>query len=184
MKKVRSQTPPMIPPGYESVREFEGHWYVAHTKARFEKAFACDLLNKDIAYFLPMKEKVYVSSGKKRRSILPLFTSYVFFCSDDPEVKTNVYRTNRIASIISVVESERFVDQLAAVESALKNDIELSIIDRIPVGESCRVTSGAMMGTEGTVIGYSSGMAKIVLEVDVLGKGVEMELESSMVEKI
>jgi transcription antitermination factor NusG len=40
------------------------------------------------------------------------------------------------------------------------------------------------MGTEGTVIGVAAGKAKVVLEVYVLGKGVEMEIDSSMVEKI
>ena len=177
-------SPPMITPGFDSIAEFEGDWYVAHTKSRFEKSFAEDLRKMGVNYFLPMREKVYVSSGKKRKSVLPLFTSYVFFCSEDPEIKTKVFRTNRIASVMDVVERERFVSELSAIEAAIKNDMTLSTVESLPVGQSCRVVSGVMLGTEGVVVEHLQNKAKVVLEVSVLGKGVEMELDSSMIEKI
>lgn len=172
-----------ITPGYESIREFEGNWYVAHTKSRFEKAFVKDLYNLGMKYYLPMKEKIYVSSGKKRRSLLPLFTSYVFFCSPDPEARAKAFKTNRIASLMDVVETEKFISELAVIETALRNDINVSLIDFLPAGQACRVISGAMLGTEGVVIGCVTNKSRIVIEVSVLGKCVEMELDSSMLEK-
>jgi transcription antitermination factor NusG len=178
------KTPPILTPGYESIEQIEGNWYVAHTKSRFEKAFVMDLMNMGICHFLPMKEKVYVSGGKKRRSMLPLFTSYVFFCSRDTEAKTMAFKTGRLASIMDVVDRERFVSELSAVYNAVTADFDISLVDQLPLGVPCRITGGVMMGTEGTVIGVAAGKAKVVLEVYVLGKGVEMEIDSSMVEKI
>lgn len=85
----------MLPPGVDSVRDLSGMWWVAHTKARFEKAFACDLLAHDIDYFIPMVNRVRVTSGKKRRSLLPLFASYLFFCGTDKDHYTAM-TTNRL----------------------------------------------------------------------------------------
>ncbi len=176
--------PPIITPGYETIRSFEGNWYVAHTKARFEKALVFDLLRLGVNYFLPLKKKTYVSSGKKRKSLLPLFTSYIFLCSSDTEIKTKLFETKKIASLITVTDREKFVSELAAVEAAINSDINLVLADTIPEGKPCRVVSGAMLGTEGTVLGYKKDKARVLIEVSVLGKGVEMEVDTGMIEKV
>jgi transcription antitermination factor NusG len=178
------QSPPQSTPGFESICEFEGRWYVAHTKSRFEKQLALDLARLRINYFLPMKEKTYISGGKKRRSILPLFTSYLFFCSPVQEAKTEVFRTGRVATIIDVADRERFVTELCAIEKALKSNISLKLTEILPVGQRCRINSGAMLGTEGVVLQCLEGKSRVVMEVSVLGKGVEMEIDSAMLEKV
>lgn len=179
-----TRTPPQSYPEKISVSEFEGNWYVAHTKSRFEKALACDLIDLGIAYFLPMREKKYVSGGKKRVAMLPIFTSYLFLCSPDTEAKATVFRTGRIASIIDVVDRDRFVRELCAIEKALENDLSLTLTERLTSGQSCRVISGAMMGTEGRILQVLEGKSRVVLEISALGKGVEMEIDSTMLEKI
>ncbi len=49
-----NDNPPIVYPEGASVADLPGQWWVAHTKARFEKAFAWDLLGRGIPYFLPM----------------------------------------------------------------------------------------------------------------------------------
>jgi len=73
-----SENPPILPPEVKTVSELTGQWWVAHTKSRFEKAFAWDLLRRGIGYFLPLVERVRVSGGRHRRVLAPLFPSYVF----------------------------------------------------------------------------------------------------------
>jgi len=172
----------MITPGYESIKQFEGQWYVVHTRSRFEKALACDLLRLGINYYLPMRLKTYISSGKKRRSMLPLFTSYLFYCSQDVEDKSKVFQTGRAVSIMDVVERERFVKELSAIEAAITNNSSLEAFENIPIGRRCRVISGALLGTEGVAIECRPDKARVVLEVSVLGKGVVMEIDRSMLE--
>ena len=77
-----ADNPPVLSPGVRGVAERRGRWWVAHTKARCEKAFAGDLLPGRVAYFLPMTERASVSGGRKRRGMMPLFPSYVFFCGE------------------------------------------------------------------------------------------------------
>jgi hypothetical protein len=74
-----SQNPAILTPEVDSLTELTGTWWVGYTKPRFEKAFARDLCSHGIGYFLPMREKVIFSGGRKRRLMVPLFTSYVFF---------------------------------------------------------------------------------------------------------
>ncbi len=80
-----SQNPPVLPPEVESVTQLSGRWWLAHTKSRCEKAFAWDLIDHSIGYFLPLIERVRISDGKKRRVLMPLFSSYVFFCGDEED---------------------------------------------------------------------------------------------------
>jgi len=69
-----SENPAILTPEVQSLVELGGTWWVAHTKARFEKAFAWDMSNRGIGYFLPMREKIIFSGGRKRRVMAPLFS--------------------------------------------------------------------------------------------------------------
>ena len=64
--------PPIASPG-APVSSFLGTWFVGHTKARLEKAFAWDLHARGVSYFLPMVDKITFSGGRKRHGMSPLF---------------------------------------------------------------------------------------------------------------
>src|SRR5437762_855646 len=93
--------PPMFPPGVQNVCALEGDWWVVHTKSRFEKALAFDLLDRDISYYLPMVQRTTMSGGRKRRLMMPLFPSYLFLCGSDQDRYTTM-TTNRACQIIPV----------------------------------------------------------------------------------
>ena len=107
MLKV-SENPPITWPEEKSIRDFAGLWWVAHTKSRNEKALAQDLTHKDISYFLPMSWKVRRRKGRTIRSLLPLFGGYMFFCGNE-EQRLEVLRTHRVANLIEVNNSEKFL---------------------------------------------------------------------------
>lgn len=74
-----TDNPPILTPGFESLADIDGTWWVAYTKAHSEKAFAWNLNSRGIGYFLPMCEYVIFSGGRNRRGMKLLFPSYVFF---------------------------------------------------------------------------------------------------------
>src|SRR5262245_27833929 len=78
-----SDNPPMLHPAVSSLRELTGQWWVAHTRARNEKALAWEMARRDVGYFLPMIRRTIFSGGRRRRSLVPLFPSYVFLSGDD-----------------------------------------------------------------------------------------------------
>ncbi len=181
MLKV-SDNPSILAPWAESVAELSGQWWVAHTKARFEKAFAWDLAQRHIGYFLPLVERVTVSGGRKRRVMATLFPSYVFFCGT-PEERHAALTTNRLCQTIPVVDQKQLVAELAALETALRGNAPLDSYPFAAVGRRCRITAGPFLGLEGTVV-ERSRPARIVLEVGILGQGASMEIDAGLLEPV
>jgi len=177
-----SETPPLKSPQDRPIDDFAGHWWVGHTKARFEKTFAWDLLEMGVAYFLPMVERVKISGGRKRRVLMPLFPSYVFFCGAD-EDRHRALRTNRLCQTIDVADQRRLVAELSAVEQALAGQAELDPYPHAAVGTRCRVKAGAFKGLEGVVV-QRTHRARLVLEVSMLGQGAVMEIDGDLLEPI
>src|ERR1700760_2536334 len=96
-----SENPAISFPLDRAIADFEGTWWVGHTKARCEKAFAWDMRRRGIAYFLPMGKRVSYCNGRKMQSVIPLFPSYVFFCGGDAERYTAL-TTDRLCQVIPV----------------------------------------------------------------------------------
>jgi transcription antitermination factor NusG len=178
-----SENPAIVTPHIQSLTELEGSWWVARTKARFEKAFAWDMYRRDIGYFLPMREKVIFSGGRKRHVMVPLFPLYVFFCGTETDRYTAM-TTNRLCQIIEVIDQETLVDELVRIEKALVNKAVIDQYPRLPVGSRCRITSGPMMGIEGIVIERDNAKARMVLEVNILGQGALIEIDADILEPV
>jgi len=178
-----SENPAILTSEVESLAELTGTWWIAHTKARFEKVFAWDMLSRGIGYFLPMWEKVIFSGGRKRRVMMPLFTSYVFFCGTDGD-RYKAMATNRLCQTIEVFDQDRLVQELTRIEKALVGKAIIDHYPHLPVGSRCRITSGPMMGTEGVVIERNNTKARMVLEVTILGRGALIEIDADLLEHI
>ncbi|MBE0537322.1 MAG: UpxY family transcription antiterminator [Phycisphaerae bacterium] len=174
--------PPLIWPAEKSIRDFVGTWWVAHTKSRNEKALAWQMQNKDISYFLPMHWKVAKKKGRTFRSLLPLFTGYVFFCGSDDD-RLEVLRTNRVAGLIPVHNPEALVSDLLPIEILLLQGAPLQPHKYIKAGTRCRVIAGALMGMEGIVF-RTARQTRLVLQVDMLGQATSVEVESDYIELI
>jgi transcription antitermination factor NusG len=176
-----SENPAILTPGVESLADLAGAWWIAHTKARFEKVFARDMLSCGIGYFLPMRERVIFSGGRKRHAMMPLFTSYVFFCGEEEE-RYKAMATNRLCQTIEVFDQDRLVRELTRIEKALISKAVIDHYPHLPVGSRCRITSGPMMGAEGVVIERNHAKARMVLEVTILGQGALVEVDADLLE--
>ncbi len=175
-----TDNPPMTPPSMDSVARFTGDWWVAHTRPRFEKAFAWDLLNRGIGYFLPMMKRVTISGGRKRHVLTPLFTSYVFFCGTD-EDRYTAMTTDRLCQTIPVKDQTRFVSEISAVQRALAGDAKLDPHPFAAIGRRCRVKAGPFEGIEGVVV-HRNKIARLVLQVSILGQGAAIEIDADLLE--
>lgn len=177
-----SENPPVSFPEDVSVKEFAGTWWVAHTKSRNEKALAWQMMKKGIPYFLPMSRKVTKKSGRTFRSLLPLFTGYVFFCGDE-EQRVKVLQTNRVANIIDVPDQEGFVNDITPIERLIRQGESLEPHNYVQAGQKCRVIAGPLMGTE-AVVERAGGTARLVLQIDMLGQSTSVEIENDMIEVV
>lgn len=177
-----SENPPIIWPETSQISDFSGTWWVAHTKSRNEKALAWQMQKKDIQYFLPMSWKVSRKSQRTTRSLLPLFTGYVFFCGNEND-RLEVLKTNRIANLIQVKDAVRLVEDLVPIEMLLREGQPLEPFKYIKAGQKCRVIAGPLMGTEGIVV-IEPHKTRLVLSVEMLGQSTAVEIETDMIELI
>ena len=167
-------------PEVESIRDFTGLWWVAHTRSRNEKALAQDLIRKDISYFLPMSWKVRRRKQRKIRSLLPLFSGYLFFCGNENQ-RIEILRTNRVANIIEVKDQERLLEELSQIEQALQAGTPLAPHKYIKAGQHCRVIAGPLADLEGIVI-RTQKAARLVLQINMLGQAASLEVDLDMIE--
>ncbi len=175
-----SENPPITWPHEASVTTFDGTWWVAHTKSRNEKALAHDLITRDVHYFLPMTWKARKSSRRTIRSLLPLFSGYLFFCGNEDQ-RIKLLQTNRVSNLIEVVDQELLVEELSQIEKALRAGAPLTPDNYVKVGKKCRVIAGPLMGLEGIVI-EAKNATRLVLQVDMLGQAASVEIDVDLLE--
>jgi transcription antitermination factor NusG len=159
-------------------------WVALYTKPRQEKSLAADLLQLGVDYFLPLVRKVTMSGGRKRTALHPLFPSYLFADLGDEQRRLSALRTDRIVQVIAPEPSQQdgFIRELSAIEAAVLHCPErIELQPRVVDGARVRITGGAMKGIEGVVV-KSDRRAKIWLQVTTLGTGVQVEIESDLLE--
>ena len=177
-----TDNPPILSPWVQSLTELQGAWWVAHTKARNEKAFAWDCHAAGIGYFLPLYERRVVSGKRLRRVLLPLFPSYVFFCGDSVQ-RYEALTTNRLCQVIPVTGQEELIAELSHLEHALRGKAEFDPFPYAAVGQTCRITAGPFRGVEGVVV-HRDGVTKIILRVSILSQGAMMKIDAGLLEPL
>lgn len=175
-----SENPPIIWPEAKSIRDFTGQWWVAHTRSRNEKALAHDLIGKGVSYFLPMTWKVQRKTRRTLRSLLPLFSGYLFFCGRE-STRLETLRTNRVANVIEVKNQQKLVDELVQIEQALRAGAPLVPHKYLKTGQCCRVIAGPLMDLQGLIV-RAKNATRLVLQVDMLGQAASVEIDMDMIE--
>ncbi len=178
-----SENPPIVFPEGKPLEQIEGKWWVAHTKARNEKAIAKDLARTGVSYFLPLIPKVSKTpKGRTIRSMTPLFAGYVFFCGDE-EARMACLRTNRAANIIKCKDQQTLISELSSIQKAIESGADLKPYNYIDVGQKCRVIAGPLVGAEGTVV-QTLKETRLILQVEMLGQATSIDIESDLLEII
>ena len=176
------ENPPIMPEGATSPDQLVGDWWVAHTKSRFEKAFAWDLIEQKIGYFLPMSPRTSFSGGRKRKGMVPLFPSYVFFCGD-AEASVQAMQTNRLCNVLRVPNQEVLLSELRQIHRLLTQGEVLEVYSMPAIGTRCRVKAGPLEGVVGVVVARAR-LARLVLQVSMLGQGTCLDIEADLLEPI
>jgi transcriptional antiterminator RfaH len=174
--------PTMLPDGIASVADLQGRWWVAHTRARAEKALARDLQGRGIGYFLPMRLFATYSGDRKRQVLKPIFTSYLFLCGNDQD-RYVAMTTNHICQTLEVRDQETLVGELAAIDKALRGQADLVPCALPAAGTRCRVRAGPFAGIDGIVVQHLKG-TRLILEVGILGQGASLEIDADLLDRI
>ncbi len=176
------KNPPVVSPAGKSVADMPGTWWVAHTRARHEKALAFDLLGWQIPYFLPMVMRTTVIQRRRFRGMHPLFPGYVFLAGD-AETRYRAASTAHVAGLIAVGDQTRLVRELVDIQRALETPAGFDPFPCLTQGSRCRITAGPLRGLQGLVV-QRDGATRLVLQIEMLGQAVATQVDPSLVEVV
>lgn len=160
-----------------------GLWWVAHTKPRCEKLLAVELLRRDVTVYLPLCWRSSVSPRTRRRSrsLAPAFPGYAFFCGGE-DARLAALTTNRLASVLAVVDQARLVDDLRQVQRVLRVGRDVETGPAVQVGEWVRVAVGPLCGLVGRVA-QRLNRFRLAINVDILAQSVRVEVPREWLER-
>jgi transcription antitermination factor NusG len=179
--------PEINPPNLWDVRATawaqERLWWCLHTKPRQEKAVARDLKVQGVPFYLPqVVNEAHTPQGRKTRSVLPLFTSYLFLFGDDRE-RVQALKGNRLVRVLDVPDQESINCDLSQIYRMLASGLVVSPEPTMPVGARVRILNGPLTGMEGRVVRRGKRDQFVAL-VHFLGSGAAVNLEDWQVERL
>jgi transcription antitermination factor NusG len=164
-----------IHPGYR--------WFCLHTKARHEKATARDLRSRKIIHYLPQAiQESRTPGGRIIRSVIPLFSGYLFLFGDDPQ-RVEALRSNNLANVLEVADQQSLDRDLRQIHQMLSSGLPVIPEPTHPVGAKVKILSGPLVGLIGTVVRRGQ-RDQFVAVVRFLGRGATVELQDWQVERI
>ena len=157
-------------------------WFVLRTKARQEKALAHDLGSRGIASFLPLLNVTKYYAGRKSLVELPVFAGYLFL-RGDVDSAYEADRTRRVAQIIRVTDQAKLDHELRNIHMALGSQAALDAHPHLRPGVRVEVREGPFRGLQG-VIEHGGRRDRLILQIQVLGRAVSLEIEASLLDVI
>jgi len=158
----------------------DGSWHVLHVRPRCEKKMAAYCANARLQCYLPLRLERKKYQRRQVEVQKPLFPCYVF-ARFRPEQRVFILQSGRIARILEVKDQVKFVSEIEQIRKAIETDPGLHACPAITTGMMVRITEGPFAGLEGIVIKYK-GCARVILNVDMIGQGVAIEVDEDVLE--
>lgn len=156
-------------------------WTCVRTRPRWEKKFAQWLSGRRVPHYLPCLPHESISHRKHRLTHLPLFPGYVFV-----QGRPDSHEFQGSACVAYLLRprndaEHRVLDaQLRALYAGLSLGTLLAMTDVLDEGDEVEIIAGPMRGHRGRFT-RRRGRGRLVLSVDMVGSGVELELPESSV---
>lgn len=167
---------------HEAILRAPGRWWVLHTHARNEKRVASALVEHGIQHFLPLVYVHHTYAKSEATFAVPLFPSYVFLCGGHAECD-RARRTNRLASILEVVDQDQLRTELSCICRIVERGHAVELFPSLQPGQRCRITGGALKGLEGVVI-QQGHRCRMYVSVTMLGQSAVVEVDAGVLEPV
>lgn len=164
----------------DSSRENGGCWHVLHVRPRCEKKTAAYCANMCLQSYLPLRLERKKYQRRRVEVWKPLFPGYIF-ARFRPEQRIFVLQSGQIARILEVKDQIKFINEIEQIRKALGANPALQACPAITTGMTVRITAGPFQGLEGIVI-KAKGCARVILNVDMIGRGAAIETDEDVLE--
>lgn len=155
-------------------------WQVLYLHPRCEKKVADYCVHNGVEHYLPLRRVTRIYQRRRVTFDLPVFPGYLF-ADFDTESRVKVLKSNHIIRILQPLSEPQLIFELDQVKKALLVDPTLIPCEALKKGRHVRIRSGPFMGIEG-IVADLKGAGKVVLNVDLIGQAVVVEVEKAFVE--
>ncbi len=168
--------------GAEDVRR----WMVLHLKPRCEKKLADLCRLQGLPSYLPLSVVTRVYQRRRVTFEKPLFPGYLFVALR-PSERSIVLKSNYVVRMIVPPRQRSMLRQLVQVRRALRVHPTLSQVRTLRCGEAVRIVAGPLKGLIGDIAilkGGASSRLRVVLNVDLIGQAVAVEVHADEVTRV
>ncbi len=168
---------------YDPSVDQENRWWCLHTMSRQEKALARHLHKHQLTHFLPqIVHESRTPSGRKIKSVIPMFRSYVFLFGDH-QSRVSALKSNRVVSVLDASDQDGLENDLRRIHRVISLNLPLMKEEKYEVGTPVRIKTGPLQGFVGEVVRRNKRDYFQAI-VRFLNQGVSMELQDWQVERI
>lgn len=155
-------------------------WSVLHVRPRCEKKMGEFCRVQRYEYYLPLRQETKIYQRRKVTVEKPVFPGYIFV-SFDRDGRLELLKTNNIVRILETADEQRLIHEIEQIRKALTVDATLGAVAALKKGRTVRITGGPFMGVEGQ-IHELKGSTKVLLNVDMIGRAVAVEVDRDFLE--
>jgi transcription antitermination factor NusG len=159
-------------------------WYAVRTKAKHEAVAARFTEGRGVGVYLPVYEARRQWSDRVKVIEMPLFSGY-FFARVGHEERVKVLEAPGVVGLVGFGgEPAPIPDcEIENIQKALRSGLPASPCPYVKVGDKVRIRSGPLVGLEG-ILQKVKNRWRFILTVDLLQKGVSIEVDSETVEAV
>ncbi len=160
------------------------NWYAVYTKSRCEKKVSAALTKKKIENYCPLNRIVRQWSDRKKMTLEPLFTSYVFVNVTEFEMAA-VKQTGDIVNFVYWLGRPAVIKdvEIESIQHFLNEHTDVQLEKTaVNVSDMVRIVSGPLMEFEGNVVSIKNNRVKVTLPS--LGFMMSAEVQKSSVELV
>lgn len=158
-------------------------WYVVYTRSRWEKKVAALFTKKGIENYCPLNRVLKQWADRRKMVEEPLFPSYVFVHTS-LHTHLSIQQTEGVVDFVYWLGTPAVVkdEEIAAIRQYLNNSYTLSLEKTdVNINDTVRITSGALIQQEGSVLEIQNNTIKILLPS--LGYAI-IAVKTGQIEKI
>lgn len=160
-------------------------WYAVWTQSHFEQSVSQQLSAKGFTAFLPEMNVWSKRGGEQRLIRVPMFPGYLFV--HDEMDKRSYIEILKARGVVRVLEDgwSRLTPvpdaEIDAIQQVVNAEVPVFAHESLSQGDRVEVIEGPLCGLEGIFVQDKTTKGRLVLNVELLGRSVAVEVECTAV---
>jgi transcription antitermination factor NusG len=154
-------------------------WMALRTRCRHESVVESFLQQKRIAAYLPKLKGVRKWQGRTRGVEMPLFPGYVFVRPRADQYEGMRYIRGSCGLVLAADRKPATMSEkdIAAVRMLVESGADLTVDAGLVTGQRVKIVAGPLMGVEGELVRVKNQQLSLVINVDLVGGSVRVEVD-------